>query len=91
MGGVLKGARLMQVGSAQLPLLAVEIGQKSIHSWMRWIGLEDEARCLQLAMRTVTSEEKCSLFPGPLCVDRVEPRPRPRVASFQREPRSSDN
>jgi hypothetical protein len=58
---------------------------------LRWIGLEDEARRLQLALRTVTSEEKCSLFPEPLCVDRVEPGPRPRIASFQREPRSSDN
>jgi hypothetical protein len=40
---------------------------------LRWIGLEDEARCLQLAMRTVTSEEKCGLFPGPPGADRVEP------------------
>jgi hypothetical protein len=58
---------------------------------LRWIGLEDEARCLQLAMLTVTSEEKFSLFPAPPGADRAERGPGPRVAGFQGEPGSNDN
>jgi hypothetical protein len=45
------------------------------HSWMRlirklrWIGLEEEARCLELAISTLPPEERGSMLAGPLSTD----------------------
>ena len=36
---------------------------------LRWIGLEDEARRLQLAARTLTPEERDSVSSGPFSTD----------------------
>jgi hypothetical protein len=36
---------------------------------LRWIGLEDEARCLQLAVSTLPPHERGSVLAGPLNTD----------------------
>jgi hypothetical protein len=36
---------------------------------LRWIGLEDEARSLQLAVSTLPAEERGSVLAGPLSTD----------------------
>ncbi len=49
--------------------------QKSPGDWaklirkLRWIGLEDEARSLQLALRTLPAEERGSVSAGPFSTD----------------------
>jgi hypothetical protein len=36
---------------------------------LRWIGLEDEARSLQLAVSTLPAEERGSVLAGPFSTD----------------------
>jgi len=36
---------------------------------LRWIGFEEEARCLELAISTVPPEERGSVLAGPLSTD----------------------
>lgn len=36
---------------------------------LRWIGLEEEARCLELAVSTVPSEQRSTVLAGPLSTD----------------------
>jgi hypothetical protein len=36
---------------------------------LRWIGLEEEARCLEMAISTVPPEERGSVLAGPLSTD----------------------
>jgi hypothetical protein len=36
---------------------------------LRWIGLEEEARCLQLAVRTLPPHERGSVSAGPFSTD----------------------
>ncbi len=54
---------------------ACSSGQRSPGEWtklirkLRWIGLEDEARSLQLAVNTLPAEERGSVSIGPFSTD----------------------
>jgi hypothetical protein len=54
---------------------AVPITQPSGHEWarlirkLRWIGLEEEARRLQLAVSTLPSEQRGTVSVGPFSTD----------------------
>jgi hypothetical protein len=54
---------------------AVPITKQSGHEWARlirklhWIGLEEEARRLQLAVSTLPSDQRGAVLVGPLSTD----------------------
>jgi hypothetical protein len=54
---------------------AVPIAQRSGHEWarlirkLRWIGLEEEARRLELAVSTLPSEQRGIVSVGPFSTD----------------------
>jgi len=54
---------------------ACSAGQRSPAEWaklirkLRWIGLEDEARSLQLAVSTLPAEDRGSVSIGPFSTD----------------------
>jgi hypothetical protein len=51
------------------------IERRSLHDWgklirkLRWIGLEDEARRLELAVSTLPPEQRDSVSVGPFSTD----------------------